>query len=154
MKITYGYKWFRPKRRLTETWDESRARKSHEKRQLYVAVVGEASSPTCFVEINNKYVGVGFLDALVREYLCYTFDEVEPGRLFLSEATHREFDGDSDKVSRGETYIFKQDGSVRVEKENFLENSHSVAESKMDVTGNWDAYPSFGRYESIIRKSR
>jgi hypothetical protein len=154
MKITYGYKWFRPKKRLTEVWDEARARKAHEDRQLYVAVVGEITSPTCFVEINNNYIGVGFLDRLLREYLSYTFDEVEPGRLFLKAATHREFDGDCDKVSRGETYMFGQDGSVRVRKEDYLESNHSVAESKLDVGGNWEPYPTFGQYESIIRENR
>ncbi len=66
MKITYGDGWFRAKKRLTETWNEDRARKTHDKRKQYVAVVGDVCSPACFVEINNNYIGVGFLDALLR----------------------------------------------------------------------------------------
>jgi hypothetical protein len=58
------------------------------------------------------FVGVCFLDEKLRNYLEYKFKEVEPGRLFLSMAIHRTFDGDSDKVARGDSWIFKPDGNV------------------------------------------
>jgi hypothetical protein len=152
--ITYGYKWFRAKKRLTETWDEDRAKKCHENRQLYVALLGQGSSPTHFVEVNNNYIGVGFLDSSLREYLSYTFDEVQPGRVFLNEATHREFENGSDKVKKGTTYIFKQDGSVTIISEDFPTNIRSVKETQADISGNWDSYPQFGEYQSLVRENR
>ena len=154
MNVTYGKSWFRARKRFTETWDEGRARKSHDKRELYVAVVGQSSSPACFVEINNDYIGVAFLDTSLREYLSYQFQELEPGRLFLTMATHREFEGGSDKVKSGTTYYFKQDGSVTIESEDFLTNTRSVKEAYTDVSGNWEPYPQFGQYLSIIRENR
>ena len=117
-------------------------------------VVEQDSSPKCFVEINNDYVGIGFLDASLREYLSYTFVEIEPGRLFLNEATLREFEHGSDKVKSGTTYHFKQNGSVIVENEDFLTNTRSVKETQADVSGNWEAYPQFGQYQSIVRVDR
>ncbi len=154
MNMTFGKSWFRAKKRLTEKWEEGRARKCHEKRQLYVAVVGEGSSPSCFVEINNDYIGVGFLDTALREYLSYQFQEIEPGRLFLTMATHREFEGDSDKVKSGITYYFKQDGNVTIESEDCLGHTHSVKETQADISGNWEPYPAFGQYQSILRENR
>lgn len=154
MKTTYGYKWSRVKKRLTETWDESQARKAHEKRKLYAGVIEQGAGPMCFVEINNNYVGVGFLDASLREYLSYTFDEVEPGKMFLNEATHREFEDGSDKVKSGTTYMFKQDGNVTIVSEDFLTNVRSDKETHADVSGNWEPYPEFGQYQSIVRENR
>ena len=154
MKVKFGKLWFRAKKRLTETWDESRARDCHENRQLYVAVLEADSGPSRFVEINNDYIGVGFLDALLREYLSFQFQEVEPGRLFLTMATHREFEGDSDKVKCGTTYYFEQDGLVTIESEDFVKKTHSVKETQADVSGNWEPYPAFGQYQSVVRENR
>jgi hypothetical protein len=93
MRVTFGKSWFRAKKRVTETWTESQARKAHEQRQLYVALLGDDSIPTRIVEVNNDYVGVCFLDVSLREYLSYQFQELESGRMFLTMATHREFEG-------------------------------------------------------------
>jgi hypothetical protein len=60
----------------------------------------------------NDFIGVDFLDEFLRESLSYQFEEVESGRLFLSMATHREFDGEKDQVLSGCSYIFKQDGKL------------------------------------------
>jgi hypothetical protein len=154
MNVTYGKSWFRAKKRLTEPWEESHARLHHDQRRLYVAVVVEDSSPTRFIEFSNTYVGVGFLDRFLREYLSYAFREIEPGRLFLGMATYRQFDGPSDKVARGETYFFQQDGSLKVERQDFLANELDVGQSHVDVSSNWEAYPAFGEYESITREQR
>lgn len=154
MNVSFGKSWFRARKRLTEKWDEERARKCHEKRQTYVAVLGEDPSPFCFVEINNDYIGVGFLDTLLREYLSYQFQEVEFGRLFLTMATRREFEGDSDNLKSGATYYFKQDGIVTIENEAFTTNTRSVRETQADVSGNWETYPAFGQYQSIVRLNR
>jgi hypothetical protein len=154
MKIIYGYKWFRAMKRLTETWDENRARSCHENRQLYVAVVEKDASPSCFVEIKNDYIGVGFLDGSLREYLSYQFQEIESGRMFLTMATRRKFEDGSDKVKSGTTYFFKQDGNVTIKSEDFLANTRSVKETQADVSGNWEPYPVFGQYHSIIRENR
>ena len=98
-RITFGKSWFRAKKGLTETWDEPKARIAHEQRQPYVAVVENDEGILCFIEANYDYIGVGFFDNASREFLSYQFQEVEPGRLFLTMATHREFDGEADRVT-------------------------------------------------------
>lgn len=152
--ITFGKSWFRAKKRLTETWDEPKARIAHEQRLPYVAVVGSAGSIKCFIEANNDYIGVGFLDNAMREFLSYQFQEIEPGRLFLTMATHREFDGDMDRVKSGTTYYFKPNGNVTVETEDFATSQLSTKELQTDVSGNWEAYPVFGNYHSLVRVDR
>jgi hypothetical protein len=135
-------------------WDEAKGRAAHEKRQLYTALVGSSTTPECFVESTGHSIGVGFLDELLREHLSYEFQEKHPGRLFLSMATERKFDGDTDKVIWGITYYFDEDGHVAIEEEDFVGDTLISAETYLDVSANWERYPDFGDYESIARKDR
>jgi hypothetical protein len=154
MTLTYCKGWFRHQKRVVTVLDESAARKAHEQRRPYTVVLGDVTTPECFIDINNDYVGVGFLDDLLREYLSYTFDESQPGRLFLSMATQRDFDGESDKVTSGTTYHFKENGAVTIETEDFVEPFLSEGHLQADVSGNWDDYPKFGQYSAVARVDR
>jgi len=154
MNVTYCEKWFRYKKRPTDLMDEDRARKAHDGRLLYTIVLGDLRSPECFVEINNDYVGVGFLDDHAREYLSYSFEETRTGRLFLTMATHRTFDGQTDKVVSGTTYYFKEDGVVTIENENLLSGSKSEGKIQADISGNWEEYPKFGQYTAVTQINR
>lgn len=154
MTINYCEGWFHAKKCASGPLTVDTARRAFEKRTLHTAIIGQPEAPTAFVEFNRDYVGVGFLDARLREYLSYTFEEVSPGRLFLCTATHREFAGDTDEVLDGTTYFFKQDGRVIVETQNLLTGEKSTSESKTDVAGNWEPYPKFGEYESLVRIER
>ena len=154
MKVHYCKSWFRARKRATDMWDEAEARAAHVKRQLYTALVGSPTAPECFVEIRDDYMGVEFLDHLLREYVAYQFEEKEPGKLYLSMATERKFDGDTDKVIWGITYYFDEDGHVAIEEEDFVADTLTKAETYLDVSANWEPYPEFGEYESITRKDR
>jgi len=158
MKVYYCDGWFRAKKFAPEMWDEAKARAAHSKRQLYTALLGSASAPSCFVEVTGNSIGVGFLDALLREYLSYNFQERQPGKLFLSMATHRKFDGDSDKVTWGVTYFFDENGHVAIQEQDLIADEDAdafiSAETFLDVSANWEPYPQFGEYESITRKGR
>ena len=110
--------------------------------------------PKAFIEFKRGYVGVEFLDASLRCYLSYTFQEVKPNRLFLTRATHREFDGASDRVKSGTTLYFKQDGGVTIITEDCDSQTHTREETRSDVSGNWEPYPEFGNYDSIVRVER
>ncbi len=134
--------------------DEDKAQAAHVSRQLYTGLVGSPTAPDCFVEISNDYIGVEFLDGLLREYVSYQFQEMKPGRLFLSMATERKFEGDTDKVIWGITYYYDEDGHVAIEEEDFVGDTLTKAETYLDVSVNWEAYPEFGEYESITRKDR
>jgi hypothetical protein len=69
-------------------------------------------------------------------------------------ATHREFDGEADRVKCGTTYYFKVDGRVTIETEDFATENISTREMQADVSGNWEQYPIFGDYQSLMRRDR
>lgn len=152
--ITYCRSWFRAKKIPTDIWDGEKAKSAHANRDLYTVVLG--SPPTRFIELNLKkgYVGVGFLDSRLREYMSYQFQAKAPEMLFLSMATYREFAGDSDKVKMGTTYYFKLDGNVLIETKNFETRQAEQSQRIADVQNNWEPMPEFGQYESIARIER
>ena len=153
--IVFSKGWFRAKKRPLEIYNYEKAQALHKAGELYCALVGSAERPRCFLEIKRGFVGVGFLDEVLREHLSYAFQEKRPGKLFLSMATWREFEGDSDKVSKGTTYLFQPDGTLNIRREQFLpqhilETSHSTA----DIAGNWEQVPEFGQYEHLTKAER
>lgn len=152
--VYYCKSWFRAKKRPTEIWTEEQGRVAHAAKKPYTVVVGAPESPSCFLEVNDKFVGVGFFDERLRESFYYAFKEVEPGRLFLSMATYREFDGASDSVARGTTYVFDRHGTVKVTKQRFNPHSVEATEATTNVEGNYESWPEFGEYEALIKAER
>lgn len=152
--IYFCKSWFRAKKRPTEVWTEEQAKLAHLEKQSYTALVDSIERPYCFLEIADKVVGVGFLDEHLREPLSYDFQEVEPGKLFLTMATHREFDGETDTVVSGISYIFKQDGTVHMRREFFNPHRLETATTSSDVSMNYAATPDFGEYDDFIRIER
>jgi hypothetical protein len=151
---TYGKSWFFAKRCFTELWNEAQAAKAHARRKPYAAAICDESGRTIVLDVRGDYCGVDYLDELGREFLSYQFQEVKPGYLFLTMATHREFDGETDRVKFGTTYYFKPEGSVTIETEHFATLDRDTKEMEVDVHGNWEAYPKFGDYLSITRIDR
>lgn len=90
----------------------------------------------------------------MREYIYYSFKELEPGKLFLSMATYREFNGDADKVLMGTTYIFNTDGTVKVQRQYFEPHKIEAMDTSADVSGNYSPWPEFGKYDELIRVER
>jgi len=152
--IFYCKSWFRAKKRPTEVWTEEQAKSAHAKKQPYAVLVDSIERPFCFLDVADKVVGVGFLDEHLRESLTYAFQEVEPGKLFLTMATHREFDGETDKVANGISYIFKQDGTVHLRREFFNPHRLETSFASSDVTTNYSTVPEFGEYDDLIRIER
>ena len=152
--IIYGG-WFRDAKIVTQIESEEEARSHHEKRELYFATLYEDDDPYCFLEINNDFFSVSFLDEHNREYLSYEFNEYEPGKLFLVEAQHWEYDGDTDTKLHTELYRFNQTGKVRLRKVDLKTNEMNLSESDgVDVSKNYEDYPEFGEYEKVIVKER
>ncbi|RAM61221.1 lytic transglycosylase [Herbaspirillum rubrisubalbicans] len=154
-KIYFCKSWFRAKKQPTELWTEDQARSAHQRKQPYTILVDSIERPFCFLEVSERAAGVGFLDAFLRESLTYSFQELEPGRFFLSVATYREFVGDTDRVASGTSYIFEQNGTVTIRKEIFFpEYTVQESVSKTDVAANSIAKPEFGVLGDLIRVER
>lgn len=152
--IYYCKSWFRAKKKTTELWPTEKAEAAHRSKQHYTVLVGSTEAPYCFLDIADKVVGVGFLDNRLRESLTYAFKEVEPGKLFLTMAVHREFEGDTDKVASGVTYTFDQNGVVQIRREFFNPHRVETATSSFDPAANFSEWPEFGEYDDLIRVER
>ncbi len=154
-EVFYCKGWFRAKKRALEPYTAVQAQALHEGGELYCALIGSHTNPTCFLEVKRGFVGVGFLDEKLREVLSYSFQEEEPGKLFLSMATHREFEPNSDKVLKGTSYIFSLDGKLIIRREVFSP-SHKLdsAERTTDISANWEPFPKFGSYGHLVKAER
>ncbi|WPH16100.1 hypothetical protein [Variovorax paradoxus] len=147
--------WFAAKKFATEVWTEARAKEAHDNGRNYTVLVDSIERPFCIILVMAKGIAVDFLDERLRKALSYQFQVVAPGRMFLTMAVHREFDGDGDKVASGASYKFTEDGKVRIDRETFLpEHSLEVAHTEADVSSNYAAAPEFGHYEEFIRMER
>jgi hypothetical protein len=146
----YAKSWFRSKKQPTELWTSEQARAAHLSRTLYTVLVDSPERPSCFLEVTDKFVGVGFLDDSLREYLTYGLNEVEPGRLFLKSFTYREFVGGSGTVKFGATFVFHENGTVRISKQSFNPHVAEEAESRVDVKDHYFPWPEFGEYDRLI----
>lgn len=152
--IYYCKSWFRAKKKPTELWPAEKAEAAHRSKQPYTALVGSAEAPYCFLDLADKVVGVGFLDDRLRESLTYAFKEIEAGKLFLTMAVHREFEGDTDKVASGVTYTFEPSGTVQIRREFFNPHRVETSTSSFDPVPNFAAWPVFGEYDDLIRVER
>lgn len=154
MNITYCKQWFRGQKRELESLSPEQAREAYDSKELYTAVVHDKRRPICFVESKSDYIGVEFLDDRLRSYVAYQFLEKQPGRLFLSMAVFRKFDGTRENVVHGVVYYFKEDGHTDVDLEDDIAHEYYEASTTVDVSANWEPYPEFGQYESISRLER
>ncbi|NIG77543.1 lytic transglycosylase [Klebsiella sp. Ap-873] len=160
--VFYCKSWFRAKKKPIELWDEKKALKKHKVGEPYTVLIGSDTNPSCFINVtqNAGWVSVSFLDKELREYLLYSFKVLNNIDIFLSTAVYREFAENEGEgagilnVSRGTTYIFNEDGNTVVLEEQF--NPHLLEESqtKTDVSGNYDRFPEFGCYDSLIKVER
>lgn len=149
MTIAYYDGWARLRKEALGALTREEAQQRHNSRQLYTVLVGVPNAPKLFIEVRGDYVGIGFLDRKLREYLSYAFQERRKGKLFLTMATYREFD-EGEHVIRGTTYYFKENGTVDIEKQDFIKGGPiSIAKGKINVQSNWGDYPEFGEYAKL-----
>lgn len=106
------------------------------------------------IEFNKEYFGVNFFDGKTREYMTYEF-RPRDGKLFLENVMFFEFDGDTTKVARREDIRFDPNGATSTLVTDFITGEQQKsAPRQVDVSGNWEPYPEFGKYESLLRLER
>ncbi len=131
------------------------ARRLHDARGIYAAVVLREKVPFAFIEANDGFFGVSFIDALGRVFLNYAFREREPGRLFLEQASFRNFTDDTPRATSQEIYLFDVDGTHSERVSDFVNKTVKTSEPRViDVSGNWAPYPVFGEYDALLRIER
>lgn len=152
--LFYCKSWFRAKKRPTELWANEIAREAHDAGRPYDVLVDSIEKPFCFVTVTRGFVGVNFLDKHLRVSLDYGFSELEPGTLFLKDATHREFEGAKDAAVKGTTYHFETDGLARVTRRDMRLGVQDISEMIVDVSANYERWPEFGCYAHLITVER
>jgi hypothetical protein len=136
------------------------AKHAHDNELVYYSTILENEKPYCYLEINKGFYRVCFLDEYLRKYMSYdftdNFKEVNADKLFLSLITFWEFEGSTDKMVKITDHIFKPDGSFHMIERDLITNEQidSEAKNRIDITANWENYPEFGKYDSLIRKER
>lgn len=92
LNMLYGFNKTRYScRKNQEGLLELASKEAHEQKKVYFATIYYSETPYCFLECNQGYFYVGFLDEKLRVFLSYKFDEFEPQRLFLDQVSYFEF---------------------------------------------------------------
>jgi len=158
--VTYCEQWSRHYKERHTLLTEQEAQERHREGKLYTAVLGDAQSPWCFLEFSAfRSVAVEFLDSSLRTYLGYSFQEMAANRFFVSKIRQLKFLNDADVMDRGNLYLCDMSGRVVIE--HYVANSDGVGsrivdreERVVDVSGFWEPFPEFGKYEGLSRIDR
>ena len=152
---------FSKQENINESVLEIAAKYAHENKLVYYVTVFDNIKPYCFLEINKGFYRVNFLDEDLRTYMSYDFygnnyDQEYGNKLFLGKIMIWEFDRNSDKILKITDHIFKADGTFIIVERDLKTNEQidREAKNKIDVSSNWEQYPEFGKYDSLIRKER
>jgi hypothetical protein len=154
--VTYAERWSKRRPGHFKELDPQEARRRHDVGELYTVILGDPESADAYLEVRLEvgFVGVHFLDEDGRGYVTYLFAKQDgDDRLFLNQASRREFDEDGN-VRRGQVYYFERDGTIHFEEKDYEKREAKLGEKRDDVSGNWEPVPAFGRYESIARLER
>jgi len=156
MKITYCKGWSIRRRFANQIFSNEKAEKLFNQKKPFGLVIEKEGAPYCFIDFNNKFIYVGFLDGLKREYLGYEFSEIEKGKLFLKEVQFWEYEGEENEKVRSTRYRFTPEGKFGLEKDNYKTNNIEkfTAQNKIDVTTLYEEYPRFNNYDAIIKLER
>lgn len=150
----YCKRWFIAKQRPIDVMTSEDALKLHQSGEPYTVVIRDSEGqPQNLIDVANDTYLVSFFDALKKVYLAYQFNVIE-GKLFLTFATHHEYDVETGKEVEKSVYAFKTDGSLHIEKRDYITSEVATANNDIDVSGNWEELPEFGSYESITKASR
>ena len=157
MKTIYTKGWFRHQKRCLQEFSKEEALNLYNKKQPFSVIITEKNDkPFCFINFNNKFIYVGFLDEQNREYLGYAFWEYQDNRIFLKEAQYWEYDEETDKKLASTRYRFTPEGEFGIENKNneTREVVRRYAENKIDVSVLWENYPEFGKYDNMLKIER
>ena len=156
MKIIHCKGWSLRRKYPNQPYSETEAEKLYQGRKPFGVVIERKDKPFCFIDFNNQFIYVGFLDKYQRNYLGYEFSEIQNNRIFLKEVDFWEYEGETDNKLTSNRYRFTPEGEFGIENTNnqTREKVRRYAENKIDVSILWENYPEFGKYDNIIKIER
>lgn len=149
----YFEQWIRARNQGLRPLSQQEAGARHAAGGRYVALL-YYENEKFVVDVAGDWVLVMFFDSEDRVYMQYDFKLQKPGRLFLSFATHIEYEGENTQPQMAIMFAFKTDGSIIIEQRNMATGEAEEKDSHGDPAANWEAYPEFGDYRSVCRANR
>ena len=139
---------------------ELASREAHEKKRSYYAtILNDDETPFCFLECNDGYFYVGFLDEKLRVYMSYKYDDdyAPNKKLFLQTVSYFEFDKETGSQIGATDYLLKPDGSFFILIHRAGKREELIPEKPLSpevVKHLWVDYPEFGKYDELIKIDR
>lgn len=153
MNIQYAEKWWVGRNEPINPINQDAARRRHEDHLPYVAVVRD-SGRVSIVDIADDWVSMIRLDKLGRQQVRYNFKAREGGRLFLQTAYVWEYGDDGDRPVLTTILSFSEDGGIVMQRRDHSKDEVEERTTTASTQPNWELYPRFGEYDSIINVER
>lgn len=157
MTVTYCRGWAQGYDRIVGEMSEDEARRLFKRRKPLSVVVGHPVKPWCFLDVSIEadFVGVGLLDnqMRVREDRGFRSDS-DPIRMFLGQATFREFVGKEQEPREAWVYTYRPDGSFTIHFNGGSLDRLMAGEGRTDLSAHWAPAPVFGEWEPYYRVDR
>ena len=152
MNILYCKKWWFARKTPIDILDEIEAQYNHNNGLQYCVVISEGGINQYILEISQNDIFVNFINDSQHRYLTYAFHRERNDDIFLNATYYHNYEEGIEKELI--IFGFKTNGELLMEKRNLISGDVEEKESKVDVSGNWDKYPIFGSYTSLIKLNR
>ena len=152
MEIMYCKKWWFPRKRPIEILEEEIAHNNHLQGEEYTAVLSQNGLIKYILEISKNDVFVNFMDSDVRKYLTYAFHRETDDDIFLNVDYYHRYE--REKETELIIFSFEKSGRMNIEKQNLVNGYLDTKETFTEVACNWDKFPEFGNYSSLIVEER
>jgi len=154
MENIYCDKWSMVKQKPWKLIDVDNAYIFHTNKKPYSVIVKKDNQITNIIELTDKYISVNFMNNFLKPYLCYVFDIKKNDNIFLKTAYYTSYDLETNNELIKMTYSFNENGYIVMEKRNNKTGEIEERELQNDTSLNWDKFPSFGKYEYLLKEER
>lgn len=148
MEILYCKKWWYARKRPIDTLDEKTAHHNHLCGKDYSVVMSQSGVISCVLDVSQNDVFVNFINKEGEKYLTYAFHREKDDDIFLNAVYYHNYE--NNKETEIMIFSFKVNGELYMEKRNLIDEDVEEREANVEVSCNWDKYPKFGDYSSLV----
>lgn len=152
MEILYCKKWWFARKRPIDILDEKTAYNNHIFGKEYSVVMSQSGIICCILDISLNDIFVNFMNVEGEKYLTYAFHREKEDDIFLNAVYYHNYE--NNKETEMVIFGFNINGELCMEKRDLICGDVEERESIVDVSCNWDKYPKFGDYSSLIVQER
>lgn len=158
---SYCERWSGDLRGPVTVIDEADAKARNKSGLPFGVVLGDPDEPDAYLDVDwgeGRVVVWFFGDGRMRTQR-YTFERVEPERLFMAEVAVWDYPPDATAEFTSATLAYfvsyQQDGIVRQVERNYLTREETVVDvSDVELDINWEGMPRFGDWAALARRDR